>query len=66
MGRPFESTMPGAIGLAKRFVFPPIKRGYGNHGGSVENKDMNAIFMKPFHDLREALNKAIEKKGKSA
>jgi hypothetical protein len=32
----------------------------------LEDKDMNAIFMKPFHDLREALNKAIEKKGKNA
>jgi hypothetical protein len=66
MGRPFESTMPGAIGLANRFVFPPIKLGYGNHDGSVEDKDMNAIFMKPFNDLQEALNKDIEKKGKNA
>ncbi|UCG90882.1 MAG: nickel-dependent lactate racemase [candidate division WOR-3 bacterium] len=32
----------------------------------LEDKDMNAIFIKPFHDLQEALNKAIEKKGKDA
>lgn len=32
----------------------------------LEDKDMNAIFIKPFHDLQEALNKAIEKKGKNS
>jgi hypothetical protein len=32
----------------------------------LEDKDMNAIFMKPFNDLQEALNKDIEKKGKNA
>jgi nickel-dependent lactate racemase len=32
----------------------------------LEDKDMNAIFIKPFHDLQEALDKALEKKGKDA
>ena len=32
----------------------------------LEDKDMNAIFIKPFHDLQEALNKALEEKGKEA
>jgi nickel-dependent lactate racemase len=32
----------------------------------LEDKDMNAIFIKPFHNLQEALNKAIEKKGKNS
>lgn len=32
----------------------------------LEDKDMNAIFIKPFHDLQEALSKALEKKGRDA
>ncbi|KPJ72749.1 general glycosylation pathway protein [candidate division TA06 bacterium DG_78] len=32
----------------------------------LEDNDMSAIFIKPFHDLQEALNKAIEKKGKNS
>jgi len=32
----------------------------------LDDKDMRAIFMKPFHDLQEALDRALEKKGKDA
>ncbi len=32
----------------------------------LDDKDMNAIFMKPFHNLQEALNKALEKKGRNS
>ncbi len=32
----------------------------------LEDKDMNAIFIKPFHNLQEALNKALQKKGKNS
>ncbi|MGQ9664755.1 MAG: nickel-dependent lactate racemase [bacterium] len=32
----------------------------------LEDKDMNAIFIKPFHNLQEAVDKAIEQKGKDA
>ncbi|MGQ9534216.1 MAG: nickel-dependent lactate racemase [bacterium] len=32
----------------------------------LEDKDMNAVFIKPFHNLQEAVDKAIEQKGKDA
>jgi nickel-dependent lactate racemase len=32
----------------------------------LDDKDMNAIFIKPFHNLQEALNKALEQKGKDS
>jgi nickel-dependent lactate racemase len=32
----------------------------------LDDKDMHAIFIKPFHDLQTALNKALEEKGKNA
>jgi nickel-dependent lactate racemase len=32
----------------------------------LEDKDMNAIFIKPFHDLQGALDKALKQKGKNA
>jgi len=32
----------------------------------LEDKDMNAIFIKPFHNLQNALNKALEQKGKNS
>jgi nickel-dependent lactate racemase len=32
----------------------------------LEDKDMNAIFIKPFHDLQEAMDKALEEKGRNA
>ncbi len=32
----------------------------------LEDKDMNAVFIKPFHNLQEAIDKAIEKKGRDA
>jgi nickel-dependent lactate racemase len=32
----------------------------------LEDKDMQAIFIKPFHNLQEALNKAIKEKGKNS
>lgn len=32
----------------------------------LEDKDMNAIFIKPFHNLQEAIDRAIEQKGKDA
>jgi nickel-dependent lactate racemase len=32
----------------------------------LDDKDMNAIFIRPFHNLQKALNKAIEIKGKDA
>jgi len=32
----------------------------------LEDKDMNAIFIKPFHNLQQALDNAISKKGKNS
>jgi nickel-dependent lactate racemase len=32
----------------------------------LDDKDMNAIFIKPFHNLQKALDAAIEKKGKNS
>lgn len=32
----------------------------------LDDKDMNSIFIKPFHDVQKALNKALEEKGKEA
>jgi len=32
----------------------------------LADKDMSAIFIKPFHNLQEAIDKAVEKKGKDA
>jgi nickel-dependent lactate racemase len=32
----------------------------------LEDKDMEAIFIKPFHDLQKAIDKALEKKGDNA
>lgn len=32
----------------------------------LDDKDMNAIFIQPFHDLQKALDKALQKKGKEA
>ena len=32
----------------------------------LDDKDMNAIFIKPFHNLQEALNKALKQKGKDS
>lgn len=32
----------------------------------LEDKDMNSIFIKPFHDLQKAIDKAIEEKGHEA
>lgn len=32
----------------------------------LDDKDMNAIFIKPFHDMQKALDKALEQKGSHA
>jgi hypothetical protein len=40
MERLFESTTLGTLGLANRFVFPPIKLGYGNPNGSVSDRQL--------------------------
>ena len=32
----------------------------------LDDKDMNAIFIKPFHDLQHALDQAVKEKGKHA
>jgi 2,4-dienoyl-CoA reductase-like NADH-dependent reductase (Old Yellow Enzyme family)/thioredoxin reductase len=40
MDRLFESITLGAIKLANRFVFPPIKLGYGNPDGSVSDRQL--------------------------
>jgi 2,4-dienoyl-CoA reductase-like NADH-dependent reductase (Old Yellow Enzyme family) len=40
MDRLFEPIMLGGIKLANRFVFPPIKLGYGNPDGSVSDRQL--------------------------
>ena len=40
MGNPFEQFSLGSLDLVNRFVFPPIKTGYGTPDGKTTNRQL--------------------------
>jgi len=41
MERMFKEFTLGKLKLANRFVFPPVKTGYGTPGGTVTDRQLN-------------------------